>query len=92
MKNFNERAQCIIHQFDGFVVQGDLHENGKLVAGESIADLGGVTIAYKAFQKSLQGKPHPKYIDGFTAEQRFFLAYALARGWECSAGGPAVGG
>ena len=83
LKNFKERAQCVINQFDGFVVQGDLHENGRLVAGESIADLGGLKIAYKAFQKSLEGKPHPKDIDGFTAEQRFFLAYAQI--WASSA-------
>jgi putative endopeptidase len=76
LKNFQERANCIVKQFDGYVVQGDLHENGKLVAGESIADLGGLTIAYKAFEKTLEGKPRPKDIDGFTAEQRFFLAWA----------------
>jgi endothelin-converting enzyme/putative endopeptidase len=57
-------------------VEGDLHQNGKLVEGESIADLGGVTIAYAAYQKSLEGKPIPKVLDGFTAEQRFFLGYA----------------
>jgi putative endopeptidase len=83
LKNFKERAECVIHQFDGFVVQADLHENGRLVAGESIADLGGLTIAYAAFEKSLQGKPRPKDIDGFTPEQRFFLAYAQI--WASSA-------
>jgi putative endopeptidase len=49
------------------------------VQGESIADLGGLVIAYAAFQKSLAGKPRPANIDGFTPEQRFFLGYA--RGW-----------
>jgi putative endopeptidase len=73
-KNFNERAACIEKQFDNYVVQGDLHENGKLVLGESIADLGGLTIAYNALAKDLQGKPRP-LIGGFTPEQRFFLAY-----------------
>jgi putative endopeptidase len=75
LKNFQDRANCIVKQFDGYVVQGDLHENGKLVAGESIADLGGLTIAYKAFEKTLEGNPRPKDIDGFTPEQRFFLAW-----------------
>ena len=58
------------------VVDGDLHENGKLVSGESIADLGGLTIAYAAYEKSLEGKPRPPEKDGFTAEQRFFLGWA----------------
>jgi len=75
-KNFNERATCVEKQFDSFVVNGNLHEKGKLVLGESIADLGGLTIAYKAFEKSLEGKPRPKNIDGFTPEQRFFLGWA----------------
>ena len=44
--------------------------------GESIADLGGLTIAYRAYQKSLEGKPEPAPIDGLTADQRFFVAYA----------------
>jgi putative endopeptidase len=74
-KNFNERAACVEKQFDSYVVEGDLHENGKLVLGESIADLGGLTIAYNALEKDLKGKPRP-LIDGMTPEQRFFVAYA----------------
>ena len=50
--------------------------NGKLVLSESIADLGGITMAYYALQKSMEGKPRPANIDGFTPEQRFFLAWA----------------
>ncbi|HEY0322829.1 MAG TPA: M13 family metallopeptidase [Pyrinomonadaceae bacterium] len=78
LKNFQGRAQCVINQFSSFVVdeKDNLHEKGELVAGESIADLGGLTIAYAAFQKSLEGKPRPPAIDGFTPEQRFFLGYA----------------
>lgn len=83
LKAFQERAQCIIDQFNGFEVQPGLHENGKLVVGESIADLGGLVIAYAAFQKSMEGKPRPANIDGFTPEQRFFLAFA--RVWAGSA-------
>jgi putative endopeptidase len=74
--NFEARAQCVEKQFDSFVVEGDLHENGKLVLGESIADLGGLTIAHLAFEASLAGKPVPAKIDGFTAEQRFYLEFA----------------
>ncbi|MEJ2007655.1 MAG: M13 family metallopeptidase [Acidobacteriota bacterium] len=76
IKNFNERAMCIEKQFDSYVAIGKVHENGKLVLGESIADLGGLTLAYRAYQKSLEGKPKPKTIDGFTPDQRFFIAWA----------------
>jgi putative endopeptidase len=74
-KNFSQRAQCVEKQFDSYVVAGDLHENGKLVLGESIADLGGLSIAYRALERTLAGKPRP-LIGGLTPEQRFFLAYA----------------
>jgi putative endopeptidase len=76
-KNFEDRANCIVKQFDGYVVEGDLHENGKLVVGESIADLGGLVIAHAALEKALEGKPKTP-IDGFTPDQRFFVAYARA--------------
>ncbi len=74
-KNFNARAACVEKQFDDYVVQDDLHENGKLELGESIADLGGLNIAYRALQKAEKGKP-PAPIGGLTADQRFFLAFA----------------
>src|SRR6266478_1494519 len=80
LKNFKERAQCVSDQFDSYVVDGDLHENGKLVLGESIADLGGLTISYAAYEKSLQGKPRPTDKDGFNPEQRFFLGWAQVWG------------
>ena len=80
LKNFTARAKCVSDQFDGYVVDGELHENGKLVLGESIADLGGLAIAYTAYEKSLQGKPRPPDRDGFTPEQRFFLGWAQVWG------------
>ncbi len=78
LKEFKARAECIVNQFNGFEVEKGLNQNGKLVVGESIADLGGLVVAYAAFQKAIEGKPR-KVIDGFTPEQRFFLGYA--RGW-----------
>jgi len=78
LKAFKERAGCIVSQFDGFEVEKGLNENGSLVQGESIADLGGLVVAYAAFEKAMGGKPRVN-IDGFTPEQRFFLGYA--RGW-----------
>jgi putative endopeptidase len=80
LKNFKERAACVQSQFDSYVVDGDLHENGKLVLGESIADLGGLAISYAAYEKSLEGKPRPPDKDGFTPEQRFFLGWAQVWG------------
>ncbi|HEX8476131.1 MAG TPA: M13 family metallopeptidase [Pyrinomonadaceae bacterium] len=75
-KKFDERAGCIVNQFSGYKVEEGLFMQGKLVQGESIADLGGLTVAYDAYQKSLEGKPRPANIDGFTPEQRFFLGWA----------------
>jgi putative endopeptidase len=74
-KNFNERAECVEKQFDSYAVQDDMHENGKLVLGESIADLGGLNLAYRALQKAEKGKK-PASIGGLTADQRFYLSYA----------------
>lgn len=80
-KNYMERATCVEQQFSGFRVEEvGLNQNGKLVLGESIGDLGGLKIAWLAFQKSLQGKPRPANIDGFTPEQRFFLGWAQVWG------------
>jgi putative endopeptidase len=76
LKSFQDRGECIAKQFDGYEVEKGLHENGKLVEGESIADLGGVTLAFAAFQRSLAGKGREKDANGFTPEQRFFLGWA----------------
>jgi putative endopeptidase len=78
-KNFTERGDCVVDQFNGYEVEAGLHQNGKLVLGESIGDLGGLAIAYAAYEKSIEGK-RPKDIDGFTPEQRFFLGWAQVWG------------
>jgi len=72
---FEDRANCVVDQFTGYEVQPGLNLNGRLTLGENIGDLGGVNIAYSALMKALGGK-EPGKIDGFTAEQRFFLGYA----------------
>jgi putative endopeptidase len=76
LKSFQTRGECVAKQFDGYEVEKGLRENGKLVEGESIADLGGVALAYAAFQKSLHGNAGQKDANGFTPLQRFFLGYA----------------
>lgn len=73
---FEERASCVTNQFNGYQIQPNLNINGKLTLGENIADLGGLTMAYEAYKKSLVGKSEPGKIDGFTPEQRFFLGWA----------------
>ena len=75
-RNFQTRADFVAQQFDGFVAIDDLHVNGHLTLGEDIADLGGLKIAYLAFEKSQAGKPKAGRIGGFTPEQRFFLSFA----------------
>ncbi len=76
---FNAKADCVAEQFDNYEVLPGLKMQGKLTLGENIADFGGLVIAYNAFKKSMEGKPRPANIDGFTPEQRFFIGYAL--GW-----------
>jgi putative endopeptidase len=78
-KNFTVRGDCVVNQFNGYEVEPGLHQNGKLVLGESIGDLGGLAIAYAAYEKSIVGK-RPPDIDGFTPEQRFFLGWAQVWG------------
>ncbi|MDQ2865252.1 MAG: M13 family metallopeptidase [Candidatus Eremiobacteraeota bacterium] len=74
-KNFDARAKCIVNQFDALIPVPGVHEQGSLVQGEAIADLGGLTIAYKAFER--WQAVHPRQtIDGFSPEQRFFLGFA----------------
>ncbi len=76
---FETRAQCVVDQFNSIDVGEGLRHIGKLVVGEALGDLGGVTLALNAYRRSLHGKPGP-VLDGFTAEQRFFLAFARVWG------------
>ncbi|MFM9904043.1 MAG: M13 family metallopeptidase [Pyrinomonadaceae bacterium] len=73
---FEERANCVVNQFNGYEVAPGLNINGRLTLGENIGDLGGLNVAYTALMNSMKGKPTPALIDGFTAEQRFFLGWA----------------
>lgn len=75
-KSFDERAACVVKQFNEYEVQPGLFINGKLTLGENIGDFAGLTVAYDAYMKSLEGKPRPANIDGLTPEQRFFLGWA----------------
>ena len=79
LANFKVKTDMLVKQFDDYVAVDSFHVKGQLTLGENIADLGGLTISYYAFKKSLEGKPVPEKIDGFTAEQRFFMSWA--QGW-----------
>lgn len=74
-KAFSERADCIVDQYSAYSPVKDVNLNGKLTLGENTADNGGLRIAYMALQDTL-GDKVPEKIDGFTAEQRFFLGWA----------------
>ncbi|MDQ2772825.1 MAG: M13 family metallopeptidase [Bacteroidota bacterium] len=74
-ERFNARAAVVGKQFDAFSPLDSVHVNGKLTMGENLADFGGLTIAYAAFEKTPQAKAQQK-IDGFTPAQRFFLGWA----------------
>ena len=75
---FKELTQLVVEQYNGFVLEGE-HVNGSLTLGENLADYGGLSIAYRALEKALKAKGESvqsPLIDGFTPQQRFFLAYS----------------
>ena len=74
-ERFNKRSQVLVEQFNQYTVLDTMKADGELTLGENIADLGGLNIAYQAFKKTDQGNGDKK-INGFTPEQRFYLAFA----------------
>lgn len=76
-KRFQAAGDALAAQYDQYEALPGLHVNGKLTLGENIADVAGLAAAYDAYKHSLNGKDAPT-TDGFTGDQRFFLAYAQA--------------
>ena len=74
---FKKRTNALVAQYDAFKVFDDLNVNGSFTLGENIGDLGGLSIALKAYQMSLNGKEAPM-MDGFTGIQRVFLGWGQA--------------
>jgi predicted metalloendopeptidase len=72
---FKAAGDALAKQYDAYEALPGLHVNGKLTLGENIADVAGLTAAYDAYKASLNGKPAP-VINGFTGDQRFFIAFA----------------
>jgi len=73
-KNFDAKTKMVGEQYDSYEPLPGLHVNGAFTMGENIADLAGIAIAYKAYHISQKGKP-AKILDGFTPDQRFYLAF-----------------
>ncbi|KQB99352.1 M13 family metallopeptidase [Pedobacter sp. Hv1] len=73
---FKTKADKVAAMYSGFTLLDNQHVNGNLTLGENLADIGGLAIAYDAFKLTEQGKEAAKKIDGFTPDQRFFLAFA----------------
>ncbi len=76
-KAFEAVTSKLVAQYDAYEPLPGKHVNGRLTLGENIADLSGLQIAYKAYQRSLGGKPAP-VIDGLTGAQRFFMGWSQA--------------
>ena len=83
LAEFEERTGKLVAQYASFEALPGEFVNGKLTLGENIGDLGGLTIAYKAYQLSLEGK-EPEAIDGLTGDQRFFMGWGQVWGPQLS--------
>jgi endothelin-converting enzyme/putative endopeptidase len=77
--NFTSRAQCVVDQYAQYVVVDDIKINSKLTEGEDVADLGGLILAYMAWQQQTKGQ-QPQSRDNLAPDQRFFIGYAQ---WAC---------
>jgi putative endopeptidase len=77
-KAFTAKTDTLAAKYNGFFPFSDLHINGKLTLGENIGDLSGVEAAYAAYKKYTAKHGEPPVIDGLSADQRFFIAYAQA--------------
>jgi len=75
LAKFKEKSKALQAQFDAYTVLDTIHVNGKLTMGENIGDLGGLNAAYEAYKMTAEWKAG-KVVDGFTPDQRFFLAWA----------------
>jgi len=73
---FTQQADMVVQQFNEYVQVDTFHVNGQLTLGENIADWGGILVGFDALQRALARRGNPGKIDGYTPEQRYFIAYA----------------
>jgi putative endopeptidase len=78
-KEFENRSQCLVDQFEGYFIEPGVHHDGKRIRDETVADLRGVRIAYQALEKSMLTHPVAT-LDGFTPEQQFFISWGQTSG------------
>jgi len=72
---FKQRTDALVRQYDAYEPLPGFHVKGALTLGENTADLAGLSVAYDAYKRSLNGRPAP-VIGGFTGDQRFYLGWA----------------
>jgi putative endopeptidase len=77
LKHFEAATDALAEQYSSYEALPGLHVNGRQTLGEDIADVSGLTAAYRAYHLSLDGKPAPE-IDGLSGDQRFFIAFGQA--------------
>jgi len=74
-KQFKDRSSKLVEQYNGYSPIEGMHVNGELTLGENIGDLGGIQMAYAAYQRYKAKHGEPPVIDGYTGDQRFFLSF-----------------
>jgi predicted metalloendopeptidase len=75
-KQFAEATKCVVDQYSQYEAVPGVHLDGKLTAGENIADNGGVKLAYEAYKAWRDGKNVPREVEGYSDDQLYYLAYA----------------
>ena len=75
-ENFKQRSDGLVEQYNGFEAIEGTHVDGRLTLGENIGDLGGLEMAYSAYQRYVAENGEPAILNGFTGNQRFFMAWA----------------
>ena len=76
---FDKASQCTVDQYEGYEIEPGVHLAGKEVLGEALGDLAGLRLSYRALARWIQRHPAP-LIDGFSAEQQFFVSWGQFRG------------